>query len=121
MAKIQLYQKRELTDLYATVDDEDLDAISGYRWSVFRPRGSLTLYARSGSVYLHRAVMRHPKGKEIDHIDGNGLNNEKINLRIVTHAENMRSAGKLPGRYGNPTIEELDRELAEFEAAQNAE
>lgn len=41
-------------------------------------------------VYLHRFLMDAPPGVEVDHRDGNGLNNYDGNLRFATHAEQQR-------------------------------
>jgi hypothetical protein len=41
--------------------------------------------------YLHRVIMNAAVGAEVDHIDGNPLNNCQSNLRLVSHKENMRN------------------------------
>jgi hypothetical protein len=53
---------------------------------------------------MHRAVIGEPPlGMEVDHIDGNGLNNCRDNLRFVTRRQNMQNnvnasvTSKLPG------------------------
>lgn len=87
------------------VDDSDYEELSRHSWYALKaPR---TWYAaRSAWVllplphykttYMHRVIMGCVKGdgKEIDHIDGDGLNNTRANLRIATHTENMRNNRK---------------------------
>jgi len=73
------------------VDDEDYDMLNKYKWHTKQSHN--TLYAvrkprNSYSRFMHRTIIDVPEGMETDHIDGNGLNNQKKNLRIVTHREN---------------------------------
>ena len=80
---------------YAAVDDEDFDRVSLYRWHAFKIHN--TWYAASSQpnspkrTYLHRFVIDAPHGKEVDHINGHGLDNRKQNLRICTHRDNLRN------------------------------
>jgi hypothetical protein len=82
-------------DQFALVDDEDYDFLMQWKWHAdFKGK---TCYARrtirvgGGKVkriYMHRSIINPPDNMEIDHIDNNGLNNQKNNLRICTHQEN---------------------------------
>lgn len=59
-------------------------------------RHSIRVHGRTKSINTARAVYSAfhgsiPKGLEIDHIDGNPLNNNLTNLRVVTHKENMNN------------------------------
>jgi hypothetical protein len=81
----------------AMVDDEDFDYLNQWKWCISK-RGN-TFYARRGvrkggankSIRMHRQIMDAKNGQEIDHIDRNGLNNTKENLRFVTRSQNIRN------------------------------
>ena len=105
MKKIRLWKNRsELSDEHTIVDDEDYDKVVEHLRR-YRKDGSLSKksgkwylwksttgrkYAMSGNrrSSVHRVVMGNPKGVDIDHIDGDGLDNRKENLRICTHSQN---------------------------------
>lgn len=87
--------------MVAQVDDEDYDAVAAHNWharrrghvfyvrrNVRRPDGAKT------KQYLHRFVMG--PGRAIDHVDGNGLNNQKSNLRFATDSQNQANRHHLP-------------------------
>ncbi len=55
-----------------------------------------------GTMFLHHCIIGFPLNKkEIDHIDGNVLNDCRNNLRIVTHREN--TSNKICHRNGRKT------------------
>lgn len=84
----------------ALVDDADYEELSKHNWCA--NKGRITFYAGRGvkikgkhvTIPMHRVIMKTPKGMDTDHIDGNGLNNQRENLRICTHAENSINRGK---------------------------
>jgi hypothetical protein len=81
----------------ALVDDEDFENIKHLHWYARLSRNHL--YAaykvkrkgKSTIYYMHRVIMQPPEHLHIDHIDGNGLNNQRSNLRLCTHQENQRN------------------------------
>jgi hypothetical protein len=40
---------------------------------------------------LHRVLLQAPEGQMVDHRDGDGLNNQRKNLRLVTQSQNMQN------------------------------
>ena len=77
--------------LFATVDAADYKKVRAYKWSVSRMGKRLYAYAKIDGriVLMHRFLMRPRKGYQVDHIDGNGLNNCRCNLRVCTQAQNI--------------------------------
>lgn len=83
--------------LYAIVSEEDWPKVKDYTWSA---TNHLHTYYASTSVidgngkkcriYMHRLILETPN--LVDHIDRNGLNNKKDNLREATKSENARNA-----------------------------
>lgn len=85
---------------FALVDDEDFEEISKYKWSAAKDKERYVAHRNSLSsegngkrrtMLMHRVIMKAPKGKDVDHINRNTLDNRKENLRVCTHAENMRN------------------------------
>ena len=86
----------------ASISATDLHVAEGKNWSAKvdrRSDGSIrSVYAYRTSylngrkvVYLHREIMSARPEEIIDHIDGNGLNNVRSNLRIATPSQNQHN------------------------------
>jgi len=102
---------------YAVIDDEDFDKISAYIWR-FNKSKMKTGYActfvplgRKGHkkgtrrkqvlLGMHNLITPPPSGLEVDHINGDGLDNRKINLRFATRSQQCmnRSAQHKSSQY----------------------
>jgi hypothetical protein len=80
----------------AIVDDEDYERFAQYRWCFMHAGYAMRRQKKAeGSnkvcILLHRAIVGAKKGESVDHINGNTLDNRRENLRICTHAENLRN------------------------------
>lgn len=86
------------------VDDQDYELVKSFHWmaSSGSKRDKNFLYActsgggrnKKTSVKMHRLIMSVPHGMVVDHIDGDGLNNRRSNLRVCTRSENSRNQRK---------------------------
>jgi hypothetical protein len=85
---------------FALVDAEDYYQLVEFRWQVSDATGN-TSYAtgrRGGkTIKMHRFIMDAPAHLVVDHIDHNGLNNCKANLRLCTSAQNSRNCAPNKG------------------------
>lgn len=88
--------------VYALISDKDYQLVMQYKWFAEKNRttrsGETKFYASSRingkQVRMHNLIMG---SKGIDHKDGNGLNNQRSNLRISTHQQNIINIGKSKG------------------------
>ena len=81
----------------ALVDDADFEILNQFKWSAVKIRNTfyaarnITVDDKRKLVYMHCEIMG---GKWVDHIKGNGLNNQRYNLRFCTHRENQMNQRK---------------------------
>lgn len=98
--KVKLTKGKE-----AVIDNLDFDLISKYKWR-YGFGGMGGEYAVTGNgkgsptIRMHRLILGAKKGQIIDHVDGNGLNNMRKNLRIVSSLESSQNKGI----YKNNTV-----------------
>tara|TARA_R110000868_G_scaffold146432_1_gene367237 strand:- start:666 stop:1151 length:486 start_codon:yes stop_codon:yes gene_type:complete len=95
MKEIQLTQGK-----VALVDDEDYDYLMQWKW--FANKKGSTFYAVRSlhsnnvrkTIFMHRLITNNINTKmQTDHLNGNGLDNRKINLRICTTSQNSMNRG----------------------------
>ncbi|MEQ8785128.1 MAG: HNH endonuclease [Pirellulaceae bacterium] len=81
----------------ALIDAEDAERVQTYKWHACRREpnwyAGTSAERRRGNnmIYLHRLVANAKRGEHVDHINGNGLDCRRENLRICTNAENRRN------------------------------
>jgi hypothetical protein len=85
----------------ALIDAQDYELVSQYIWRTLKASGESTCYAvgrkkgTSGkTVYMHRIILGNvPHGVYVDHINRNGLDNRRANLRLATTSQNAFNRG----------------------------
>jgi len=87
MKKINLSGKHKLQ---AIVDNDDYEYLSFFDWYAIETNGKF--YAvrseKRSIIFMHRVIMKTPEKLVVDHKDGNGLNNQKSNIRNCTIQQN---------------------------------
>ncbi len=85
--------------LFSLIDDRDLISVSKFNWYTSESKKGKFYVKRleSPQIYLHRFLMDSPEGKQIDHINGNRLDNRKSNLRMVSQTQNNYNSIKRIG------------------------
>lgn len=85
----------------AIVDDEDYEKVARFKWRAQGRSGGNLIYASrslprpsKAVVLLHREILGAGPGEEVDHIDGDGLNCRRANLRRALHSSNLGNARK---------------------------
>lgn len=98
--RIELSSRKHRNE-YAIIDDEDYELVSKYNWNACFHGGSDYKYARSSGknmVSMHRVIMGVTDPKvHVDHINHNGLDNRKCNLRLCNNSQNQMNRKKASG------------------------
>ena len=92
---------------FAVVDDTDYDRLASHRWWVARqPNAAYAIRAEKigvglyRTVYMHREILRAPDGVQVDHINHDGLDNRRANLRLCSQSQNNLNRSRR--RTGSP-------------------
>ena len=111
MKEIPLSSKNEVNNngtYSATVDDDLYDDLIKYNWSIsnngYAQRRIIKPDGSKSTISMHRQIMELTFGdnKCVDHINGNRLDNQKSNLRVCTHTENLHNSKSV--REINPVL-----------------
>lgn len=88
---------------YAIVDDDDYKWLSAYNWCL--QRGYSSFYAirnnpqsKPTTITMHRQILGLNDSRRTDHINGNGLDNRRSNLRISSAGQNRANSKPNKGR-----------------------
>lgn len=91
---------------FAQVDDADYEWLNQWKW--YAQVTNNNIYAKRDKkinkhrihIAMHNLIMNPPDRMVVDHIDHNGLNCQRINMRICTHRQNtMNSSATGASKY----------------------
>lgn len=78
----------------AIVDENDYLSLISLHWYACKSKAGIW-YAKAKfnnkSIYMHRFILSPNHGNDVDHINHNGLDNRRANIRIATRTQNMRN------------------------------
>ena len=81
-------------DKFVLVDDEDYEFLNQWKWYTnkkkytFNAVRNVKINGKQRMYIMHRIIMNTPPNLQVDHINHNGLDNRKINLRNCTQSQN---------------------------------
>lgn len=94
--------KRSLQDRKILVDEEELIKILQVSswWNIIKRKTDCKVYTYKDNktIYLHRIIMNAQDHYVVDHINGNGLDNRKSNLRLCFQSENAKNRTSQNGK-----------------------
>ena len=97
--------------MFALVDDQDFDELSKSVWTVVKDKHNyyasrhITVDGKRTTIKMHTQLIGKPgPGLVTDHFDGNGLNNQRNNIKHVTNSYNLRKSSlystNISGKHG---------------------
>lgn len=75
------------------IDAVDLELVKSYPWHALKGHHTTYAIVPGKTIYLHRLLLNPSPAMTVDHINGNGLDNRRKNLRIATRAQNQWHRG----------------------------
>lgn len=98
---------------FAEIDDADAEIVAGHKWFAATCKSSGRTYAARGVrelgdngkhkvriIFMHRELMKPPGRMVVDHINFDGLDNRRCNMRLATHAQNCLNTSRKHGSSG---------------------
>lgn len=100
------------------VSPEDHRFLTQFNW--YRSKSPRSTYAVTSvggkTVYMHRLIMAAPQGLEVDHVNNDGLDNRRENLRLCTSAENKANMRiRCDNKSGNKGVN-FDKQTGKWRA-----
>lgn len=93
---------------HCLVDIGDMYKLASYNWYEKKERRRKTNYVIAwfpklqAKTLMHRFILDAKQGEQVDHKDHDGLNNQRSNIRVCTHAENLRNQKKMRCKKAAP-------------------
>lgn len=81
-------------DIKVKVNNEDFENLNKYKW-YFSKTGYTRATINKNRIFMHRYITSCPKNMEVDHINGDKLDNRRLNLRICTRKQNSQNSKKM--------------------------
>lgn len=102
----------------AIVDADDYERLAQYKWQVSKARNNLYAARKQGgmTIKMHRQILNAPRHLYCDHINHNGLDNRKCNLRLCTPAQNTYNKRPLPNSTSKYKGVSWDRKARKWQA-----
>lgn len=79
--------------MVALVDDIDYDWLNRWKWCAVKGHKTFYAFRKSGNKDIQMHTLIISGAERVDHKDGDGLNNQRVNLRRATHQQNLMNRG----------------------------
>ena len=80
------------------VDDSDYEELNQYKWFAHKERDTAYVlryqyngFRQYGRVLMHRQILNPEKSDDVDHVNGDGLDNQRSNIRVCSRQQNLEN------------------------------
>jgi hypothetical protein len=97
----------------AIIDESDIPLVGRHSWHL--SNGYAVTKCSARTIYMHRLLLKPPPELEVDHIDGDRLNNRRLNLRLADDVQQRANQIARPGsrsRYRGVTWDATGKKWA---------